>query len=330
MNIFISMPDNETNRSFITPRSLVKLQELGKVTQNPTGHNLDAEEVVELAQDADVIICGWGTLMFTKEIIDRLPNLKIIAYTGGSMTTVVTKDVLQDGIIALTGNYIFAKSVAEGCLAYILCALREIEKYMSIVRHGGWVEGIWSNRGLFGKKIGVVGFGEIARNFVEMLRPFDMEILINSGHMTEAEAAHYGAKLATREEIFANCDIVSIHLSMTEKTKGCINRELLSLLKREALLVNTARGGVVDEVALEELLAERRFSAALDVFTKEPLPTSSKLRTLENVVILPHMGGPTIDMREYITLSFAKDLAAFKKNEPMKNRFEAKDLSHMA
>lgn len=329
MKIFISMPIHETTETFITPKSIARLEEQGTVTRNMTTHHLNADELAEQAYDADVIVCGWGTPTYTKEVTDRLPNLKIIAYTGGSMANVVTEEVLESGIIALTGNYIFAQSVAEGCLCYTLCALREIEKYQNLVRNGSWTNGTWYNRGLFGRKIGIVGFGEIARNYVEMLRPFDMEILINSGHMSEEEAAAYGARLASREEIFSECDIISLHLSLTEKTRGCINRELLEMIRPDALLVNTARGAVVDEAVMEELLVQKRFSAALDVFSQEPLPQDSKLRTLENVVILPHMGGPTIDLREYITCSFAKDFAEYKEGRPMKNQFFASSLGHM-
>ncbi|MFA7637510.1 MAG: NAD(P)-dependent oxidoreductase, partial [Monoglobales bacterium] len=229
----------------------------------------------------------------------------------------------------LTGNYLFAKSVAEGCLAYTLCAMRELERFMSQVRAGGWNEN-WRNRGLFGKKIGLVGFGQIAKNYVEMLKPFDMEILINSGHMTDEEAATYGAKIASKEEIFSTCDIVSLHMGLNEKTKGSITRELMRLMKPESLLVNTARGDVVDEAAMTELLAEGRFWAAIDVFTQEPLPLDDKLRTLKNAILIPHMGGPTIDMREYIVCSFAKDIEAFAKGEPMANEIGVECVGRMS
>lgn len=329
MNIYISMPTGDVTDTFITPESLKKLQEQGTVTRNMTDKNLTSDELANEAKDADIIVCGWGTAKFTKELVARLPKLKIIAYVAGSMTPVVDADALQGGVVALTGNYIFAQSVAEGCLCYTLCALRKIEKYMNHFRNGGWRTNFFENRGLFGKKVGIVGFGEIAKNFVKLIKPFNVEIFVNSGHMTEDEAAAYGVKLASREDIFSECDIVSLHLSMSEKTKGCINRSLLERLKKDAILVNTARGGIVDMEALEELLAEKRFWAALDVFTPEPPDENSRIRKLENTVVLPHMGGPTIDMREYIVKSFAEDFAAYKRNEPMKNLFNIDDIAHM-
>ena len=329
MNIYVSIPTTDRGNSFATEKAMAELQKVGSVKRNMTGADLDADKLVEEAHDADVIVCTWGSLMFTKDVIDRLPNLKMIAYGGGSMANVVDDYAFERGIKVLTGNYIFAMSVAEGCLAYTLCALRELERYMRQVREGGWNEN-WTNRGLFGKKIGIVGFGEISRNFVEMLKPFDMEILINSGHMTDDEAAKYGARTASREEIFETCDIVSLHMSLSEKTKGCINRELLEKLQPHALLVNTARGEVVDEEAMEDLLVQGRFYAALDVFGQEPLPVDSRLRKLPNAMLIPHLGGPTIDLREYIICSLAKDIKAFAEGKPLKNEIGAQAVARMS
>ncbi|MBR6523841.1 MAG: hydroxyacid dehydrogenase [Clostridia bacterium] len=329
MNIYVSIPINDKGNSFATEKAMAELSKVGTVKRNMTDADLNADQLVKEAYDADVIVCTWGSLMFTKEVIDRLPNLKMIAYGGGSMANTVDEYAYQRGIKVLTGNYIFAMSVAEGCLAYTMCALRELERYMRQVREGGWNEN-WTNRGLFGKRIGIVGFGEIAKNFVGMLKPFDMEILINSGHMTQEEAAKYGARTASREEIFETCDIVSLHISLNEKTKGCINRELLEKLQPHALLVNTARGEVVDEEALEELLAQKRFYAALDVFGQEPLPVDSRLRKLPNAMLIPHLGGPTIDMREYIICSLAKDIKAFGEGKPLKNEIGVEAVSRMS
>lgn len=329
MNIFISIPKNEVGDTFITDKSLEKLKSVGNVTRNESDRDLNIDEVVELAKDAEVIICGWDTIKFTKEVTDKLPKLKLIAYVAGSMEPVVDETVYEKGIRTLTGNYIFAKSVAEGCLAYMLCALRELERFMGQVRAGGWNEN-HRNRGLFGKKVGIVGFGQIAKNLVKMLQLFDMEILIHSNHISEEEATSYGAKKATKEEIFSTCDIVSVHSSLTDKTRGSINRELLSMLKPDALFVNTARGAIVDEKAMTELLEEGRFWAAIDVFSQEPLPADDKLRSLKNVCLFPHMGGPTIDMREYIVCSFAKDIAAFEKGEYMENEIGAECVSRMS
>lgn len=329
MNIYIAMPNTAVTETFITPRSLRRLRKLGNVDRNMSDKQLTADEMVRNAASADVIFCGWDTIKFTKELVDRLPRLKVIAYVAGSMAPVVDEDTFDGGVVALTGNYIFARSVAEACLCYTLCALRRIEKYTGLVRSGGWRTKEFDNRGLFGKRVGLVGFGAIAKNFVELLKPFDVEIMVNAEHLTDDDAARYNVSLASREEVFSQCDVVSIQLALNEETYGCIDRRLLGLLKKDAVFLNTARGEIVDQNALEELLEEKRFWAALDVYSPEPLPEDSRLRTLENTVLIPHMGGPTIDMREYIVLSFARDLEAFERNEPMKNLFDVDTLKYM-
>ena len=329
MKIFVSIPDNGLRKTFITEKSLKRLMQIGEVTLNPLTTNLTADELVEKAFDADVIVCTWQTVKFTKELTKRLPNLKIIAYTAGSMATVVEKDVLDNGIIALTGNYKFAESVAEGCISYILSSLRRQEKYINIMRSGLWRDSDFYFEGLYGKKVGIVGFGEIAKNLVRLLKAFNTEILVNSGHMTDEEAENYGVKKASKEEIFSECDIVSLHMSLTEKTAGCIDKNLLSLLKPGTLFVNTARAGLVDYKALTSLLSENRFRAVLDVFPEEPLREDSPLRKMENVSIFPHMAGPSFDMREKIVLAFADDFTAYKKGKPLKNRLNPTSLLHM-
>lgn len=327
MKIFVSIQESETRDTFITLRALKKLQEVGEVTLCSGTKPLSEEELVDQAYDADVIVCCWGTVKFTKELIKRLPNLKIIAYTAGAMGGVVDPDIIDTGVQALTGNYMFAKSVAEGCAGYILCSLRRMERYMKQTRETGWFAD-WENKGLYGKRVGLVGFGEIAKALVPILQSFHTEIWVNSGHMTEEEATSYGVKRASREELFSECDIISLHLALNEKNLACIDRRLLSLIKPEALLVNTARARVVDEEALIDLLKENRFTAMLDVHYAEPIPKDHPFLTLENVMLMPHMGGPTIDMREQITMAFADDLQAFKEGKPMKNLFDFDGLSH--
>ena len=329
MKIYISMPVDETTDTFLTPRSLAVLQSVGEISRNTKATNLSADELVEQAYDADIILCGWGTIKFTKEITDRLPNLKMLAYAAGSMTPVIGSG-FPENVTVLTGNYMFAKSVAEGCIGYMLCYLRELEAYMQEMRAGGWRERGFHSRGLYGKKVGLVGFGEIAKNLVYLLKPFHVDIMVNSGHMSDKEAEQYGVQKATREEIFSECDIISLHLAQTEKTIGCINRSLLERMKQSALLVNTARAGIVETDALIDLLNKKQFGAVLDVFDQEPLPADSPLRAMENVMLIPHMGGPTIDMREQIILTFAKDFAAFERGEALNNEFKTAALAHMS
>ena len=317
MKIYITIPQIERFSDFLTPKAMEAFKALGEVEQNPYDRYMTVDEVVELAQDADVIVTGWSSCKYYKKDIERLPNLKMIAHAGGTVATVVAPDVYETNVKVISGNDVFAKSVAEGTLCYILAALRRLEYYMNVMREGGFRSDVFENRGLFGKKIGIVGFGAIARHFLNLIRWFDCEVLIYSSHLTDEEAATYGGRTAGLEEIFAECDVISIHASNTEKNRGIITRELMESMKSDALLVNTARGPIIDEPAMIELLQAERFYAALDVYTEEPPAPDAPIRQCKNALLMPHMGGPTIDMRGVVTLELCKDIDRLQKGEEL-------------
>lgn len=329
MKIYITMPQTPTSDSFLTPKALKQLNSLGQVERNPYDRQLTVEEVIEFARDADVLITTWGSCKYFKKDVEKMPNLKMIAHAGGTVAPVVATDVYETGVKVISGNDVFAKSVAEGCLCYILAALRRLEHYMGVMRDGGFRTDVFENRGLFGKKIGIVGFGTIARHLLNLIRWFDLEILIYSSHLTDEEAATYGARTASLEEIFAECDVISIHASNTEKTRGMITRELMESMKSDALLVNTARGAVIDEPAMYEMLLAGRFYAALDVYDEEPPAPDAPIRQCKNALLMPHMGGPTMDMRGVVTTELCKDIARLEKGEPLQYEISASAAKRM-
>ena len=323
MKIFISIPECSWKSTFLTPRIMEKLKSFGEVVENPYDRNLTAEEMVEFAKDAEIIVTGWGTPCFEKKYVEQMPKLRLIAHSAGSVASLVAPEIYEMGILVASGNDVFAKSVAEGCLCYTLAALRRLEHYIGVMRDGGWKETVFQNRGLFGKKIGLVGFGTIAKHFANLIRWFNCEILIYSSHLSNEEAATYGARTASLEEIFSECDVISIHASKTPKTQGMITRALMERMKPDALLVNTARGAVVDEPALFEMLLAGKFYAALDVYDVEPPLEDDPIRKCKNVLLMPHMGGPTIDMREVVMVELCKDFERLQKGEPLVNQIDA-------
>ena len=329
MKIYITMPANPQTDTFLTPKALDVLNSLGEVFINPHNRQLTVEEVVEWAHDADVLITCWGTCKYTKADVEKMPNLKLIAHTGGTLLPVVEQDVFETNVQAISGNNVFAKSVAEGALCYILDALRRIEFFSNEVREGRWRTAEFQNRGLIGKTVGIVGFGTIAQYFAELIRWFDCDVLIYSSHLSNEDAAKYGARTASLEEIFSTCDVISIHASNNPKTRGMVTRELLESMKQDALIVNTARGPIVDEEAMFEQLLSGRICGALDVFCEEPLPVDHPIRQCKNVLLLPHMGGPTIDMRENVTLDLCKEIKRLKNGEPLAHAFTAEAVKRM-
>lgn len=297
------MPRGPIRDSFIPPRLCQRLEAETDVRWNELDRNYTPEELAAALGEAQVCITGWGNSRFTEEILKNAPNLRVIAHTGGTVASLVDEAVYQRGIRVLSGNEIYAQSVAEGVICYILASLRDIPKFAGMVQREGWSQPGWYNEGLLGQRVGLVGFGAVARYTAQMLRAFQVELLICSGHLTDEEAAQYGGRKATMEEIFSSCKVVSLHMAATPKTYHQVDERMLALLQDGALLVNTARGSVVDEAALARALKSGRFKAILDVYEQEPLPLSSPLRGMENAILIPHMGGPTIDRRPVVTSS---------------------------
>ena len=316
MKIFVNMPDGPTRDSFITESVKEQLEALGEVRWNGSPKQLTEDELAASLGDAEVCVTGWGSEPFTARVLESAPRLRVIAHTGGTVATLVGDAAYDRGVRVLSGNELYAQSVAEGVIGYILAALRRIPQFAAQVQQDGWPQPGWTNEGLIGQRVGLVGFGAVARYTAKLLRAFDAEILIWADHVTPEEAARYGARKAELEEIFSACKIVSLHLARTPETYHIIGARLLGLLRPDSLLVNTARGAIVDEAVMAAMLREGRFRAVLDVYEQEPLPLSSPLRGLDNALLIPHMGGPTMDRRPYVTRALISALPAALRGEP--------------
>ena len=309
MKCLVTMGDGETKNSFFTPAVLQQLETLGEVIYNQTGKpHFTKQELIEHIRDVDVVFTGWGDLRIDRDVIAAATKLKIHAHTGGSVASYVSAEEYAAGVQVISGNDLFAKSVAEGCLCYTLTALRRMNTYISTVKNGGWMPAVHQTQGLIGKKVGLVGYGAIARYYAQLLQWFSPELLICSAHISQQELDLLGAKQATAQEIFETCDVISFHTALNDSTRELYTADLLRTIKDGALFVNTARAGIFKEQDLYAELQKNRFEAILDVYHEEPLAPDHILRTLPNVILLPHVAGPTFDMREKVVLQLIKDV----------------------
>ncbi len=308
MKILVTIPDGDIKDTFYTEKSKAAVESLGEVIYNPLGRQYTPEELRDALVGIDVCITSWETPKLTEEVLSRADKLKIVAHGAGSVAPYVSEAVFDKNIHVLTGNPVFAESVAEGCIAYIMCSYRNLERHIMQMRCGAWKEPNPKNRGIMDRSIGLVGFGLIAKNFVRMLAPFHMDIKIYSSHMSEEEARSYGATKASLDEIFSTCDIISMHAAASPERYHMIKYEHFSKMKDGALFINTARSSLIDQDALEKVMETGRVSAVLDVFEGEPPAPDWKMRSMPNVILLPHMGGPTIDRREAVILEVVRDI----------------------
>jgi phosphoglycerate dehydrogenase-like enzyme len=317
MNILVASPKGDTRDTFFTKEVIDKLQSMGNLIWNNTERQFTKEELRENLKGVDVCITGWGTGKFDSYVLQEADTLRILAHTGGTVANIASEALYDKGIKVISGNSMYAESVAEGVIAYVLCALRELPYYSNEMKQGGWRRDNFNNEGLLDNSVGLIGFGAVSKCLIKFLAPFRCNIRIYDPFVSDEVFHEYGVQRGELDEIFKQCKIVSLHVPQRPETYHMIDKRLLKMLQNGALLINTARGSVIDEDALVAELEEHRFKAVLDVFEVEPLREDSKLRKLENAVLIPHMAGPTVDRRAYITMKLLEDIERFFNKEEL-------------
>lgn len=318
LKIAVTIPAGAMRDSFIPSDVAEAIESMGHTIWNKLKQNYDADGLREAIREADVCITGWGCSRFDSEVLKTGEKLRLIAHTGGSVASIVSNELYDRGIKVISGNRLYAESVAEGVIGYILASLRNIPLFHNCVQVDGWIGKDARNEGLLDQTCGLVGFGAAARYLVEMLKVFRVKVRVYDPFVSDEICAEYGVeRVNSLEDLFISSKILSIHASGTPQTHHLINRRLLALIPDGVLFINTARGSIVDEEALADVLRQGRFKAVLDVYEFEPLPRESRLRGLENVILMPHMAGPTVDRHKIVTLELLKDIRRYFAGQPL-------------
>ena len=257
-------------------------------------HLADPAAVVERLRLFEVACVMRERTPLTREILQQLPSLKLIASTGPRNASIDTQAAADLGIAVTATGYDSTPTI-EFTWSLILASMRRIDREAASLKAGGWQTGLGSN--LRGKSLGVVGLGNIGKEVARIGLAFGMKVIAWSQNLTEEKASAAGASLVDKQTLFREADIVTVHLVLSHRTRGLIGAPELALMKPTARLVNTSRGPIVDEPALIEALQARRFAgSAVDVFGVEPLPVDHPFRKLDNVLATPHIGYVTDDL----------------------------------
>ena len=259
---------------------------------NRAGHTLTEPELIELLPGVFGTIAGGEP--YTERVFAAAPELKVVARMGVGYDKVDVAAATRHGVAVAMGFGTNHEAVADHAFALIAALGNRLPSY-----HGEVVDGRWGGHfhpGLWRTTIGIIGLGRIGRALARRCRGFDMRILAYDAVPDLAYAREHGIELVDLETLFQEADFVSVHAPLTPETAKMVNRERLALMKPSAFLINTARGGLVDEAALHEALRAGRIAGAgLDVFEVEPLPPQSPLRKLDNVLLSPHCAGGSIE-----------------------------------
>jgi phosphoglycerate dehydrogenase-like enzyme len=255
------------------------------------------DELATALADFAIIIAMRERTRFPKALIECLPKLRMIALTGGRTWTMDFDALNARGIVVShTGATHSTATTAELSLGLLLSAARHIPNADASMREGRFQHGVPTGQVLEGKTLGVIGLGKIGSKMARYGQALGMHVLAWSPNMTEEKAAAAGAKLVDKATLLSASDAISLHLVLSERTRGIIGAQDLARMKQGAILVNTSRGPLVDEAALVEKLRAGQLIAALDVYAQEPLPTDHPLRGLANSVLTPHLGYCTRDV----------------------------------
>jgi phosphoglycerate dehydrogenase-like enzyme len=322
--ILVQIPHNQV-KLFFTPQSIEVFKRLGEVEWNPYDRPFTEQELKTRIQGVDTVITTWKSAPITEAVLEHADQLKLIAHMAGSVKPILpTTEIYRRGMRVLNSNYAIGVSVSESVLALILALGHRIIPVAKVTEAGGHPKSAaYESYELRGRTVGLIGLGMVAREVILLLKPFGVRLLGFDPFVNAETARNLGVELRPLHELIAESQILSLHAPKVPETFHMMGRKELSLIQDGAILINTARGDLIDEEALIEELKKERFYAGLDVFTVEPLPADSAFRSMSNVIARPHLAGVNPDSRLRIGTLMVQELQNFYGNAPL--RFEVKE-----
>jgi phosphoglycerate dehydrogenase-like enzyme len=269
----------------------------------------------------EFVISGWGCPRLDEFLLDRMPKLRFVAHTGSAVKPIVSPSIWLRGIRISSAAAANARPVAEYALAAILWANKQVLAAREFYRDTGRPQRYpWTapdNPGNCGPTVGIVGASRTGRHLMSLLSHFDMTVLLADPYADAAEWSGSSIRLVDREELAALSDVISLHAPLTDETRGMIDAAFLARMKQGATLLNTGRGGLVDQDALVTALRGGRILAILDVTEPEPLPPDSPLLSLSNAFVTPHVAGAAgYETQRLVDLAISETLR-FQLGEPL-------------
>ena len=282
--------DPGTRKMVFNEKCLKRLENNGEVAVNQGG--TDYESVEQVIKGADVLVTSWGNQPLDEKYLELCPDVKLLVHAAGSVKPVVSEALWKKGVRVTSCAGVLSMGVSETALGFTIAASKNFFALNDNLHAGGWAEGKENIRELYDLTVGVVGGGWAGRHYIELLKAFDVDILLYDPFVTAEKAAQMGAEKAELEELLKRSDIVSIHAPQIPETYHMFNAQTLALMKKDAVLINTARGTIIDEAALyEHMRAGNLKYACLDVYDPEPPAADNPLRTLKNCIMTPHLAG---------------------------------------
>ncbi len=264
----------------------------------------------------EIVVAMRERTPFPRELLENLLNLQLLVTTGMSNASIDMAAATDLGIV-VCGTRGGGLATAEMAWGLILALLRHIPQEYESVREGHWQTTLGTS--LKGKVLGLLGLGNLGSHMATVGRAFGMPVIAWSQNLTAERVAQFGASLVTRDDLFAQSDILSIHLRLSSRTRGLVGARELGLMKPTAYLINTSRGSIVDEKALIQTLEARGIAGAgLDVYDTEPLPADHPFRRLDGIIVTPHLGYVTRETYQKFYADAVEDIASYLRGQPLR------------
>lgn len=318
----------------IDDRIRTRLNEVADLIPDIVADDFARAEVAVALTEAEVLVTFWGCPRLDEQVLAAAPRLRAVVHAGGSVKPFATDACWEHNIVMSSAAEINCLPVAEYTVAMLLLSNKRVLEMRDQYRENRGDPQAFHHRfgtvGNYRRSVGIVGASRIGRRVIDLLRPFDMEILVHDPYLDPAVAARLGVRKLGLDELCAISDVVSVHAPELPETRHMIDRRRLSLMRDGATLINTARGSLVEQDALVDELDKGRLYAVIDVTEPDVLPADSPLYSLPNVVLTPHIAGSVGTELHRLADSAVDELARYAKGLPFAHPVLREHLDHTA
>lgn len=309
------------------------MEELGKISNlvvNEDTERPSVEKVKQLVKDADIAITSWDCPKLDQDILDAAPKLKLVVHAAGSVKGIISDAMWERDVRISSSAEPLSKGVAETTLGLTITSLKNIFSLSQLTREGEWSKGKEYIKDIYNVTIGIISGSRVGRNYMKLLKNFDVNMLLYDPTLSEEEVNALGAKKVELDELMRASDLVSVHAPSIPATDGMINKNNLKLMKDGAILINTARSSVINEDDFVEKLKENNIFACIDVTDPEPAPLDHPFRKLPNVILTPHLAGLSNNGKQRIGNYVLSEIKRYLADEKLDGEVTLDRLSILA
>ena len=325
----LALPDQQ--KTIFSKKYFERLRKQGELKIYDRENYDDRAYLLDFVKGSDVIITTWGSPKMEKDILDACPALKAVLHAAGSVKPIVSDEFIARNIKITNSACAIGEGVAETALAFAISACKGFYTLNEDTTNQLWQENIRTRvKDFYDITVGVISGGYVGRHMVKLLKNFHVDILMYDPILTKEQIAEIGAQKVELDELMSKSDVVTIHAPSIPATDNMINKDNLKLMMDGAVLINTARGSVINEADLIEELKTGRIFACIDVTNPEPPAKDNELRFMKNVILTPHIAGTVSNGLRRIALHVCEELERLVSGEKMRAEVDLSQLSKLA